>query len=61
MKDIQTKLSWFEKDINLNKHIISRFDEILTEKASKFSINQINSDLKSYINERSFKEFEDKL
>ncbi|CAI2381055.1 unnamed protein product [Moneuplotes crassus] len=59
--DINKKLEYYESDNKMNKHIISRFDEVLTSKASKFSIDQIYLNFAEYMSNESFKKFEQSL
>ena len=55
--EVSEKIKRFTVDNNQTKTIIQRFDEIILEKASKFSIEQIYQTLKMYINNSTFSGF----
>lgn len=49
----------YTDDNRKTKQIVRRFDEVLLEKASKFSIDQIYQTLSLYINNATFENFTD--
>ena len=44
----QQSLEDYKQDITNQKLILSRFDEVLLEKASKFSVNELANDITKY-------------
>lgn len=44
-----------EEDMNTNQQIIMRFDEVLTQKASKISLQKLEHDLENYVTVVAFK------
>ena len=59
MTKINTKLDMYDKAHDQNQSIISRFDEVLLEKASKFAIEQVYQALEMYINHATFENFKE--
>jgi hypothetical protein len=59
IEKINSKLETYSADNSLTKDIISRFDEVLLEKASKFSIEQVYETLGMYINHATFENFKE--
>lgn len=55
------KLKQFSKDNEDIKRIVSRFDEVILEKASKFSVDKIYEKLQDYATEEGLKESKDQV
>ena len=51
-----SKINEYSKEIDKAKVIIQRFDEIMLEKASKFSLDELNQEFKDYKNTDHLKE-----
>lgn len=49
IQNFEEVMDGLEKDMMTNKQIIMRFDEVLTQKASKISVQQIIFDLNGYV------------
>ena len=49
IQNFEEVMDQLEKDMMTNKQIIMRFDEVLTQKASKISVQQIVYDLNGYV------------
>ena len=49
IQSFEESMDSLEKDMMTNKQIIMRFDEVLTQKASKISVQQIVYDLNGYV------------
>lgn len=47
VEECHTLIKEFQRDIEYNKQIIRRFDEVLLEKANKFDIEKINKHMKT--------------
>ena len=61
MEKITSTVTKFESDNENFKTIISRFDEVMCEKASKFSIEQLYQNFESYIHNSTFDSFKEQF
>jgi len=61
VKDFKTNIEQVNIDMDQNKQIIRRFDEVLSSKASKIALDQQDKKLKSYFSMKQFREFDSNL
>ena len=59
IEEFGDKIKQFEKENDTAKQIIRSFDNVLLEKASKFSIEEIHRKLEKYVLTTTFKERND--
>lgn len=55
------KISEYDKEIKKSKDIISRFDEVILDKASKFSVDSLANELREYLKKDDFEQEQFKI